>query len=63
VSKKSTGARYFFYIESQDLAPHTKIKTKICEMMRQGINSAVRFTTYTTLKQSVQIEPHGSDPT
>lgn len=23
-------------------------------MMRQGANSAVRFTTYTTLKQSVQ---------
>lgn len=36
-------------------APVTKIKLKkTCQMMRQGANSAVRFTTYTTLKQSVQ---------
>ena len=32
----------------------TESKKNTCQMMRQGANSAVRFTTYTTLKQSVQ---------
>lgn len=33
---------------------HTQIYHGIPQMMRQGANSAVRFTTYSTLKQFVQ---------
>ena len=41
-------------VKSPNVYPSRRKCKKIPQMMRQGANSAVRFTTYTTLKQSVQ---------
>ena len=46
--------RGLFPVVSRLPTPCACIANRTLQMMRQGANSAVRFTTYTTLKQAVQ---------